>query len=92
LVLPVPFGPTSTLIRASGCHVNDWYERKSLRINLVRRIGVSPEPYLIPTAEIVDSSNDFGGGYRAPGCQREAAVAARQTKTHTNGHSLWPLV
>jgi hypothetical protein len=27
---------------------------------------------LIPAAEIVDSSNDFGGWYRAPGCQRES--------------------
>jgi quinoprotein dehydrogenase-associated probable ABC transporter substrate-binding protein len=27
---------------------------------------------VIPTAEIVDSSNDFGGWYRAPGCQRES--------------------
>jgi hypothetical protein len=31
---------------------------------------------LIPTAEIVDSSNDFGGWYRAPGWR----AAARRTK------------
>jgi hypothetical protein len=49
--------------------------------------------HLIPTAEIVDFSNDLGGWYRAPGCPREAAAAAaRRTKTHANGHSLWPLV
>src|SRR5208282_2726703 len=36
---------------------------------------------LIPTAEIVDSSNDFDGWYRAPGWR----AAARRTKTHTNG-------
>jgi hypothetical protein len=39
---------------------------------------------LIPAAEIVDSSNDFGGWYRAPGWP----AAARQTKTHANGHAL----
>jgi hypothetical protein len=39
----------------------------------------------MPTAEIVNSSNDFGGWYRAPSCQREAAAAARPTKTHTSG-------
>jgi hypothetical protein len=39
---------------------------------------------LIPTDEIVDSSNDFVGWYRAPGWR----AAARRTKTHTNGHSL----
>jgi hypothetical protein len=26
---------------------------------------------VIPTAEIVDFSNDFGGWYRAPGCLME---------------------
>jgi hypothetical protein len=30
-------------------------------------VGVS-RAELMPTAEIVDSSNDFGGWYRAPGC------------------------
>jgi hypothetical protein len=29
--------------------------------------------HLIPTAEIVDSSNDFGGWYRARGCPGESA-------------------
>jgi hypothetical protein len=43
---------------------------------------------LKPTAEIVDASDDFGGRYRAPGCQGEATAAARRNKTHANGHSL----
>jgi hypothetical protein len=30
-------------------------------------------PRVIPTAEIVDSSNDFGGLYRARGCPGESA-------------------
>jgi hypothetical protein len=46
---------------------------------------------LIPTAEIADSSGDLGGWYRAPGCPGEATTAVRRTKTHANGHSLWPL-
>jgi hypothetical protein len=46
---------------------------------------------MIPTAEVADPSNDFGGWYRAPGCPGQA-TAARRAKTHTDGHSSWPLV
>jgi hypothetical protein len=39
---------------------------------------------VIPTGEIVDSSNDFAGWYHAPGRR----AAARRTKIHTKGHAL----
>jgi hypothetical protein len=43
---------------------------------------------VIPAGRNDDSSIISAGWYRALGWW----AAARQTKTHTNGHSLWPLV
>jgi hypothetical protein len=60
-----PHGPT-------GTHAD--HRPAAVRSQLLQ-IGV------IPTAEIVDSSNDLGGWYRAPGCPGEAPAAARRTKT-----------
>jgi uncharacterized protein YjiS (DUF1127 family) len=52
----------------------------------ITRLDVSRlfEPHLMPTGGSVDSSNASAGWYRAPGWP----AAVRQTKTHTNGHSL----
>jgi len=57
---------------------------QGVALALAFSIGQSLGPRMIPAAPDADSSGIRGGRYRAPGWR----VAARETKTHTNGHSL----
>src|SRR5277367_2092602 len=57
-------------------------ERSSAGLDILLRVAV------IPGARNDDSSIISGAWYRAPGWR----AAARRTKTHANGHSLWPVV